>query len=416
MKAALQKQIAPASSNATQKLSNADVSDQTSVQTNKDNQIDFKSVLMESNSAVARKREARKNGDLSTADSYESFLEELAAQTEQKNAPKNTMDKNDFLTLFVTQLQQQDPLNPQDGTEMAAQLAQFNSLEQMMNVNTTLQSLVSAQENSKKLQFLNYVGKEVSVDGGKIALNNGEINDVSFYSDRELGRSTMVVKDSNGQEVFKKELGVLGAGKHKLTWDGNGSDGKRRADGIYSVEVKAMSGNGDPIQVAMNSSVKIKGVDLVQDGNNLYTDIGPINFADVLAVGERGFKTATDTKTAEGVTTLTEKDQAKALQEAKKAGEDPAQKKADNGKNENSSVASPTASGTKSDAVKAEMTDSEMLKKANSLAEQMGFSLKPPVKENQNSPDQPTQQQPKSGRIPITSGQHANAPVAAVGR
>ena len=153
MRASIQEKIAPARTNNTKRMNTASIDDQTGLKKDRSNDIDFKSVLMESNMEETRKREMRKNGDLSTADSYESFLEELALQTEQKNAPKNTMDKDDFLTLFVTQLQQQDPLNPQDGTEMAAQLAQFNSLEQMMNVNSTLNNLVSAQENSKNSVF-----------------------------------------------------------------------------------------------------------------------------------------------------------------------------------------------------------------------------------------------------------------------
>jgi flagellar basal-body rod modification protein FlgD len=435
VRAAIQKQIAPTTGKSTQKLNNAEITNQTGVVRDTTDDIDFKSVLMQSNEVVTRQRDARKNGDLSTADSYESFLEELAAQTEQKNSPKNTMDKDDFLTLFVTQLQQQDPLNPQDGTEMAAQLAQFNSLEQMMNVNSTLENLVSAQENSKKLQFLNYVGKEVSIDGGKIALQKGDINDVTFFSDRELGRSTMIVKNGNGQEVFRKELGVLGAGKHKLSWDGMGTDGKKQAEGIYSVDVKAMTANGDPVQVALNSSVKIKGVDLVKDGNNLYTDIGPINFADVQAVGEKGFKQTDKVQTADGIETLTNEEQVKALQDEKeknlKAKKNGAAPEGDPSLAKNQKTAATeqaSAEQNKKQAPAAQANPAnpneglspEMLARAQQMAKQMGYSLDPSgagatATGSPNVAAAP-QTAAKSGRIPISSGQHANAPGATQNR
>ena len=294
MRAAIQSKIAPPQGRKIQKLNDATISDKTAVQNNDKNKIDFKSVLLESNAEVAEKREARKKGDLSGAANYEEFKKELAAQTAQQEAPKNTMDKDDFLTLFVTQLQQQDPLNPKDGTEMAAQLAQFNSLEQMMNVNTTLESLVAAQEKAKNLQFLDYVGKEVSISGGKMAFNNGKINQVTFNSDNELGRATMVVKNRLGDEIYREELGLLGAGKHKLSWDGIGSDGKMNAEGIYDVEIEAQTAKGEPVKVRLNSSVTVTGIDLVKGGQNLYTDIGAINFDDIQAVGTKGFLSRDD--------------------------------------------------------------------------------------------------------------------------
>lgn len=373
MRASIQEKIAPARTNNTKRMNTASIDDQTGLKKDRSNDIDFKSLLMESNMEETRKREMRKNGDLSTADSYESFLEELALQTEQKNAPKNTMDKDDFLTLFVTQLQQQDPLNPQDGTEMAAQLAQFNSLEQMMNVNSTLNNLVSAQENSKKLQFLNYVGKEVTVSGGKMALKDGEINDVTMQADRELGRATMVIRDRSGSEVYQRELGVLGAGKHKLNWDGVGTDGEKRAEGIYTVEIKAQTANGDPVTVGLNSAVTIKGIDLVQTQNNLFTDIGTLSFDQVQAVGSKGFANTDDVKETKGIERAETVDQLEEMQ------------------------GQVSEQGSQQD-----LADEEVIQKAKKLAEKMGYSI-----ESEKSSAQGNGAGQKSGRIPISKGQYA---------
>lgn len=289
MRADIQRQIAPTVASNERRLNDAEVNDTTAVQRNADTEVDFKSLLLESNKNEVERLQRMGSGDLSGAESYEDFLDQLAQQTEQKNAPKNTMDKDDFLTLFVTQLQQQDPLNPKDGTEMAAQLAQFNSLEQMMNVNKTLEGLVEAQDNQKTLQYLNFVGKQVSIDGGKVALEDGKTNPVVLHSNRELGRATLVVKDSAGKEVHRAELGVLGAGKHDVHWDGTLSDGLRASDGVYGISVEGKNANGESVEVDVKSRVTIKGVDLEGEKQHLYTEVGPIEFSEVKAVGERGF-------------------------------------------------------------------------------------------------------------------------------
>ncbi len=92
---------------------------------------DFKTLLQNSNEDVRKEREAIANGDLS-AESEKDFLKRLADQTKEKKEAKHELKKDDFLKLFVAQLQHQDPLNPDDGAEMATKLAQFNSLEQLM--------------------------------------------------------------------------------------------------------------------------------------------------------------------------------------------------------------------------------------------------------------------------------------------
>ena len=144
MRASLKNKIAPPVPKQNKEYNQAKVKHVT--QKTETNPIDFKELLLRSNRDIKQKRQAEANGDLSGAKSYEDFLETLNRQTKQEDLPKNTLDKNDFLNLFITQLQNQDPLNPKDGTEMASQLAQFNSLEQMMNINTALEQLGSKTE------------------------------------------------------------------------------------------------------------------------------------------------------------------------------------------------------------------------------------------------------------------------------
>ena len=275
-----------------QELSAQKVSNPTSIVKNEATNTDFKSILMNSNFQEKKKREADAKGDLSGAKNYEDFLEKLNRQTKQKDAPKNNLDKNDFLKLFVTQLQAQDPLNPQDGTQMASQLAQFNGLEQMLNVNTTLEKMMAAQDSGRAMQYVNYIGKELSITGGDVRLEQGKTNDVFMSSPMPLGRATLTVKDAFGKIVAERELGALDQGDHRIAWDGKDNTGKALSNGKYIFDIMAKNGSGESVDLALSSRVQVTGVDLGEGGQNVYTSVGSIPFDKIKAVGSTGFTSA----------------------------------------------------------------------------------------------------------------------------
>src|SRR6266702_3305418 len=80
------------------------------------------------------------------------------------------LNKNDFLKLFMTQLQNQDPLNPQDSSQFIAQLSQLTQVEQAFNTNTNLANLLTATQNSTDLSLLSFIGKEVLATGNQVTL------------------------------------------------------------------------------------------------------------------------------------------------------------------------------------------------------------------------------------------------------
>ena len=121
-------------------------------------------------------------------------------------APKNNLDKDDFLKLFVTQLQNQDPLNPEDSTEMASRLAHFNSLEQMLNVNKTLTTMLDTQKQSRSVDLVNYIGKEVELKGGRFKHEGEGPSEVSFKLARPAVNTVLEVRDSTGAVVDSLSL------------------------------------------------------------------------------------------------------------------------------------------------------------------------------------------------------------------
>jgi flagellar basal-body rod modification protein FlgD len=289
MNGALQNRINPPVASSNQhSFSTAKVKDQTAVEKNTDANADFDRILANSNEDIRQRREAIRNGDLS-AESKDEFFEKLAQQTEQKKANKNQLKKDDFLKLFVSQLQHQDPLKPKKGAEMASDLAQFNSLEQMMNVNKTLEKLVDAQGTGRNLQLVNYVGKEVVIEGGRINLNNDQVSQSTYHVKRPVTESTLIVRDSSGAKVFKQDLGPLAEGSHNFHWEGVNNKNESLPDGIYSYSIEAKDIEGNNVPIDITSKAEITGVDLQSEKGKLYSAFGELTFDEIKSVGEPGF-------------------------------------------------------------------------------------------------------------------------------
>ena len=93
--------------------------------------------------------------------------------TETSALPSKVLDKDAFLELLITQLQNQDPLNPTDSVEFTAQLAQFSSLEQLNNVNDNLEQLQNFQASINNSQAVALIGKDITANGNFLQLTNG---------------------------------------------------------------------------------------------------------------------------------------------------------------------------------------------------------------------------------------------------
>jgi flagellar basal-body rod modification protein FlgD len=264
--------------------------------TDKDkDRVAFKDLLLNSNDDIARTRAAQKNGDeLRMAKTDAEFSKMLADRANQGNLrkPQNELDKDAFLKLFVTQMRNQDPLNPDNSAQMAAQLAQFHGLEQMMNVNKNLEKMQGEQALGRAVGLIGFVGKEIKLDNGKLMFEGGKLTtQASFKLDTDAAKTGVEVRDASGVVVASQVLGPQTAGDHPLTWDGLGKDGKPLANGAYTFNVIATDVRGEPVASRITSTVKVTGVDL-QNGGSFYTPVGKIGVNEVASVGENGFSQA----------------------------------------------------------------------------------------------------------------------------
>lgn len=250
---------------------------------------DFRTLISNSMDEVMKERKAKENGDFSNAKTDKEFLEKLAEQTKDKKAPKNELGKDDFLKLFVTQLQNQNPLNPEADTEMAAKLAQFNGLEQMLNLNKAMDKLLTEQSSTRNVQMVNYVGRDITVDGGRVKIEKGKPTPTEYKLENDATQSTLEIRNSSGVMVHQIELGPSMAGTHQLKWDGKTSDGKAIPDGTYTLAISARNMDGQSLPVAMTSRVRVTGIDVNAKEGHLYSDMGRIKLDQIKSVGLPGF-------------------------------------------------------------------------------------------------------------------------------
>lgn len=255
------------------------------------NKTSFKDLMMNSNDDASRARAAMKNGNgLAAAKTDEEFAAAMSQKLNAANAkkPGNQLDKDAFLKLFITQIQNQDPLNPDKSSEMAAQLAQFDGLEQMLNINKTLEKMSAEDQTSRAVNLVSFVGKELSIDNGKLSWQKGKLTEATMDLEKDASQLTLEVRDASGTVISTQELGQTPIGEHKLGWKGLDAAGKPVKDGVYSFGFVAKDVQGQPVAVKVKANVRVTGVDLKDMGGSFYTDVGKIGINEVASVGDQG--------------------------------------------------------------------------------------------------------------------------------
>lgn len=289
----LQARISPYSSKNSVDLTDAKVTSANDKGPNDGSKTSFKDLIMNANSDQKRAKNAQKNGnELSAAKTDAEFATMMANKANQLSSRKpggNQLDKDAFLKLFITQVQNQDPLKPDDSSAMAAQLAQFDGLEQMMNVNKNLEKMAAENQSSRAVGLINFVGKELKLDGGKLAWRGGKVTDSVYNLERDTSRAMLEVRDAAGVVVSLQDLGQKAAGDHTLEWNGKSKEGKNVPEGVYTFAVLGQDLQGAEVASRITSTVKVTGVDLKDAGGAFYTDVGKVGIGEVGSVGDKGF-------------------------------------------------------------------------------------------------------------------------------
>ncbi|NML43435.1 flagellar hook assembly protein FlgD [Ramlibacter sp. G-1-2-2] len=163
-----------------------------------------------------------------------------------------------FMKLLVAQMQNQDPLNPMDNSQMTSQIAQINTVGGIEKLNTTVTQLLSAFNNMQSQSALQLPGRDVLVEGSTLALQNGSAaGGVSLAADADTVK--VDVLDPAGQVLRSISLGKSSAGVRSFTWDGKDSSGNAVADGNWQMRVTATA-NGKAVDATALTAAKVQSV------------------------------------------------------------------------------------------------------------------------------------------------------------
>ena len=196
------------------------------------------------------------------------------------NTTKNSMGKDAFMKMLIAQLQNQDPLNPMDGTQFVAQLAQFSSLEQLTNLNDTMGSLPEYLSAFSNAQMVNLIGNEATAEGNAITVS-GSSTKITYRLPSDIQSGTIKIYNNNGLLVDTVKIGSQKTGLQSTIWN-SGNQGA----GNYTYEVSAMDRKGQEVTVDKMISGKITGVSFKDGISHLTINGQEVAFSNVVAINK----------------------------------------------------------------------------------------------------------------------------------
>ncbi|MGE3972985.1 MAG: flagellar hook capping FlgD N-terminal domain-containing protein [Bdellovibrionales bacterium] len=211
------------------------------------------------------------------------WVDPAKVQREQKK----DLDRDAFFKLMLAQMKNQDPYNTIESHEMAAQLAQFTSLEQMFNINNNLEAIKRGQAPASDYQALNFLGKEISADSSLITRTSDEDkHDLRFSLNGDATEVKVTVKDEAGDVVKVFNMNNLKKGKNEILWNGYSEQGFKQNVGEYRFTVEAKSGTGKTVAADTNTTGRITGVQYTAKGPLLMIGNTTVYLSDVKKILE----------------------------------------------------------------------------------------------------------------------------------
>ncbi|MCA3015496.1 MAG: flagellar hook assembly protein FlgD [Myxococcaceae bacterium] len=199
----------------------------------------------------------------------------------------NKLGKEEFLKLLTAQLANQDPLAPVDNQAFIAQLAQFATVEQQSQMNSTLESLLLAQASSNQTNVANLVGKDITFASSSVRLNGTDGVDLNARLSGEATKVSAIIKDENGKVVRSITVeGRRAAGEVSLQWDGRDARGNQLPAGDYSVTFTAENVQGKSIDVSTRGRGRATGVSFADGVPQLVVNGVRVRLTDVLEINE----------------------------------------------------------------------------------------------------------------------------------
>jgi len=211
-----------------------------------------------------------------------SYEQELA----KPKVNNTTANQQDFLKLFTTQLQNQNPLDPTKNEAFVAQLAQFSQLEATTNMATQLTALTASLQGDRMMSGAALIGKSVVVPGNAFELKAGQPVQASIDLPNGAQGLQIDVLNGSGQPVYQQILGPQQAGSLQFSWEGQDINGQSQPDGAYRFRVTAVA-QGKNLSPTVSTLSAIRSVSQDASGEMLVQVQGgqTLKLADVKRIG-----------------------------------------------------------------------------------------------------------------------------------
>jgi flagellar basal-body rod modification protein FlgD len=187
-----------------------------------------------------------------------------------------------FLTLLTTQLKNQDPTSPMDSNQFTQQLVEYSQVEQQINTNTNLQTLISQGTTNASAVTTGYLGKKVSVTNGNASLSNGAAT-WTYNLGTAAASTQLSVTNASGQTVYTA-TGSTTAGNNTFNWNGQDNNGNQLNDGTYKLTVTAKDQSGGTVTTSVASAGTVSQIDLTGSSPKLVIGNMEVSPSDVAAV------------------------------------------------------------------------------------------------------------------------------------
>jgi flagellar basal-body rod modification protein FlgD len=200
------------------------------------------------------------------------------------NSALNSLTDNyqTFLQMLLTQLQNQDPTNPMDSGQFTTELVQFAGVEQQINTNSNLTSLIQLTQDNATLQSSELVGKHVDVTSSQLSLQSGTA-EIQFNA-AAAEPVNITVSNASGQPLYQATVNAT-QGANTWTWNGKTAYGTTSPDGAYSVTAAAVASDGTTSNVPFTVAGTVTGVTV--NGTTVTVNLGSlaVNMTAVTSVG-----------------------------------------------------------------------------------------------------------------------------------
>lgn len=207
-----------------------------------------------------------------TSSVTQKLFDELGTKNTTTAAAKD-LDKNAFLKLMMEQMKSQDPTSPSGGFEqMAAQLAQYSSLEQLQNMNTNLEKLItmntSLSTNMVQSTLPSMIGKQVKANSNAISFDGS--SGVPFGYNLQVPAKTLKIDIKNESGVIVRSYTApyipVKSGDNTFLWDGKDNNGKTAAAGNYTFVMNGTDMQDTDLTISPSVTGKISGVRYKESG------------------------------------------------------------------------------------------------------------------------------------------------------